>query len=668
MTTRRHRRPDVALMERAWYPRAAQGGPTSSAFEVMMRSFTRFWLVLGLATAWLAPALPALAQPPTDAPDAFDEDEEDDEADDDEEDEDPGLRAPSLGMPEVGDWSEPEETPSEGTLLQRAAPPSGDPTRPDWRGPQTAFTLHGYFRVRGELWDQFNLGRTDSPFDLFRPASVAAAAPSGGCGDSPTSGPETEACEGKRIRFANTRLRLQPTLSLSEDVRVRMTVDVFDNMVLGSTPDGYAYRYEPGTGFVRADRVPGVPLDSFTTGQNPPQDYRNSFRDSIYVRHAWAEVTNRGLGQLRFGRMPSHWGLGLLAHDGSGIDGDFSTDADRIMGITRIAGIYVIAAYDFASKGILRQFSPYDVRGFAYDASPLDDVRQFVFALARRTDPEEARNRLQRGSWVLDGGLYFVYRHQFLSSAGVTNAYPSQADFRFVRRDARAFIPDLWLQFRWGGLRLEAEAVYVGGRVANIQNDSYRQDNLKIRQFGFAFEGEYRLLNDKLSIRLYTGYATGDPDIDGLSDRQGILAQQGTGRGINTASHFQFHPNYRVDLILWRYIMGRVAGAWYLRPGASYDIIRSPFGQLFGLGVDVIYSRAAEEVQAYGADPNLGIEIDASLYYRSEDGPDLFDGFYAQFNYGVLFPFRGLGSAPNVTEPVSLKNAQVLRLILGVQF
>ncbi|MCU0671273.1 MAG: TIGR04551 family protein [Myxococcota bacterium] len=644
-----------------------------------MRLFLRTLLLLALAAAPVAAQSDATeedvdAEADADAADA--EEVTEDAVEDGETDgEEPSLRPPSLEMPAVGgddEWEEAEATDAneDSELLQQAEPPppSGDPTQVDWSTPTTTFTLNGYFRVRGELWDSLYLGRDDAPFNLFRPAARDVI-PAGGCrGPASTSSEESEACRGDRLRFANTRLRLQPTLSLSEDVRVRMTLDVFDNMVLGSTPDGYAYRYEEGTGFVRTDRVPGVPLDSFTTGQNPPQDYRNSLRDSIYVRHAWAEVTNRGLGQLRFGRMPSHWGLGLIAHDGNGIDGDFSTDADRIMGLTKIAGIYVIAAYDFASKGILRQFSPYDVRGFAYDASPQDDIRQFVFALARRTDPEEARDRLQRGSWVLDGGLYFVYRHQFLSSAGVTNAFPVSADYNFVRRDARAFIPDLWARFQMRGLRLELEASYIGGRVANIQNDSYREQDLKIRQFGFAFEGEYRLLSDKLSIRLYTGFATGDADIEGLSDRQGILAQNGSGAGTDTVSHFQFHPNYRVDQILWRNVMGRVAGAWYLRPGVSYDIIRSPFGQLFGVGVDAVYSRAAQEVQTYGSDPNLGLELDLSLYYRSEDGPEMLDGFYAQFHYAVLFPFDGLGDPSGALEPVDLKNAQILRLILGVQF
>jgi hypothetical protein len=72
-----------------------------------------------------------------------------------------------------------------------------------------------------------------------------------------------------------------------------------------------------------------------------------------------------------------------------------------------------------------------------------------------------------------------------------------------------------------------------------------------------------------------------------------------------------------------------------------------------------------EEVQAYGHEPNLGFEIDATVYYRSEDGPAVDDGFYAFAQYGVLFPGSGL-NMPTVDQ--KMNNAQTIRLVLGVQF
>ena len=674
-----------------------------------MHSFERQLLSLFAVLAAMALSAPlSYAQPEPDAEeadaesDAEDEgttedadlDAEDEDPDEDPELDEPQLRAPQLEMPDVSvndgasDTGEGEDTEGDSNLLEESDPdsrssdddqPSTDPTRFSATAPQSVLTLNGYHRVRGELQDTFFLGRDDAPFNLFVPANRFYV-PAGGCrgsaepmedgGGVDRTNPNN--CGGSdRLRFANTRLRLRPTLSLSDDVRVRMTIDVFDNLVLGSTPDGESYRLNPTTesGYQTAPRSPGVPIDSFTPTQNPPQGGVNNARDSIYVRHAWAEVTNRGLGQLRFGRMPSHWGLGILANEGMGIDADQSSDVDRIMGITKLGGFYLVAAWDFAAQGAQREtFAGYpDLRSVPFDATAADDINQYVFAAARRMSPEEQRDRLQRGSWVLNGGFYFVYRSQHLSSAGNADPFaPTSNDF-FVRRDARAFIPDIWAQFLMGGLRLEVEAVAIAGSIQNIENDSFVRSDFKIRQFGFAFEGEYRLLDDKLSIRLYTGYASGDADVDGLSARAGLLAQRTDDR---TVSHMQFHPNYRVDLILWRNIMQRVAGAWYLRPGISYDIIRSPFGRLFGAGVDVVYSRAAQEVQSYGSDPNLGLEIDFSVYYRSEDGPDPMDGFFMSFQYGVLFPFAGLGYVGG-TAPADfngLKNAQTLRLILGVDF
>ena len=668
-----------------------------------------------LATSVAALALmagPAFAQPPADddtdeVDDLDDEELEDDELDDeelddedDEELDEPQLRAPQLEMPDVStaevdeepldeeDDEEDEEEDDEDLdpgsdmdlLSEAEPPPSSDPTLTRWTAPRSVVTLNGYFRTRGELWDNFFLGRgfrgsttegrtfdpQDTPFTRFVPADRIAATRDA-CSTIDES--RTPCQNSDRLRFANMRLRLRPTIALSDDVKVHMMIDAFDNLVLGSTPNSQTYQLDTIDGdprFRRPGSNPQVPLDSFASTQDPSQANRNSARDAIYVRRAWAEVTNRGIGQLRFGRMGDHWGLGMMNNGGDGIDGDFSSDVDRIMLITKLAGFHFFGAYDFALQGITNQLVT-DARDVPFDLTAKDDIRQYVVGVARRTEDEEANARLQRGSWVLEGGLRFAYRSQSFSTSIVGSAYPSPSDYRLVERDARMFVPDLWGRFRMGGLRLEVEAATVIGDIGNIGNDLTIGDSRDIRQFGIAFEGEYRLLDDKLTIRLYTGYATGDAEVNGLSWRDNVITQAGPD---DTISTFAFHPNYRIDLILWRNIMQRFAGAWYLKPGLSYDIIKNPFGQIFGVRADAIYSRAAQEVQTYGADPNLGIELNFSLYYRSEDGPDLLDGFYASFQYGVLFPLAGLGyvEGDGRADEFDVGNAQALRLILGVQY
>jgi uncharacterized protein (TIGR04551 family) len=533
------------------------------------------------------------------------------------------------------------------------------------------------------------------PFAIWRPAEDDAVVP-GGCGGETTATP----CQQHALAYATMRLRLEPVIHLSDDVRVRMQLDVFDNMVLGSTPNSFGVGPGGAAGMIdpwyRFERTVFAPLDTATLWLEPPRAGVNSLSDSIVARRAWAEVRNRGLGELRFGRMGSHWGLGILANGGSGLDADFQTDVDRIMLSTRLAGFYLFGAWDFAGEGLL-YWEPADIGGLPFDRSRIDDIDQFVVGAAYRATEEEQAAALQRGDAVINVGAYFVYRGQNLTSAGTTNPFglcvicnadgtlaPGGAnrnfgDPVFVRRGADIYIPDLWVQFLYEKLRLEMEAVLVLGQIDNLGNTApFRPDpgpEANLLQFGLAFEGEYHLLNDQLGIYFAAGYASGDRDVEGLA-RFGGLEEQlpagTTGARDRTYSTFYFHPNYRVDLIFWRNIMRQVGGAYYFRPGISYDFIRNPFGQLLGARADVIWSRASEALQTWGNADDLGVEIDVSVYYRSEDGPDILDGFYASVQWGIFFPLEGLGYLqellPAGTMVPSLGNAQTFRLLLGVQY
>jgi uncharacterized protein (TIGR04551 family) len=546
-------------------------------------------------------------------------------------------------------------------LLEQAAPDASDPIRRKWTAFKPVVTLHGYMRTRGEFQDKFNLGRTAArgvnapgiPFERYTPASVDSSVVGGCTGDMGTATETGCFTKDNRHTFANMRLRLAPTLSLGENVHVHTMFDVFDNMVLGTNPNSV-----PLLGGAGAEgRVPGVPLDALSSTLLPRT--ANDLRDSIYVRRVWAEVTNRDIGQLRFGRMAHHHGMGMLYNAGNGLDADVSSDIDRVMGVAHYADFYLGGSWDFVNEGAIRYSTPVDA--VPLDATQRDDVRQWSVLGAFRRDPEDEEARARRGEWNERAGLYFLYRKQAYSSFA---SDPTAVPLELTRRRAQILTLDAHTKVWWKGLRLEVEAAMIWGSVDNIGNGEASDQNYRLRNFGIAFEGEYRLLEDQLGIRFYSGYATGDRDVDGLSIYDDLYLQQSNDTRIST---FSFHPNYRVDLILFRNILGAVSGAWYLRPGIEYDIVRTPFGRRLGLGADVIYSRAAQEVQAYGRNPNLGVEIDASLYYQSEDGPDLFDGFHVMIQYGILFPLAGLSVFGQVDAP-GVKNAQALRLVLGVAF
>ena len=178
-------------------------------------------------------------------------------------------------------------------------------------------------------------------------------------------------------------------------------------------------------------------------------------------------------------------------------------------------------------------------------------------------------------------------------------------------------------------------------------------------------------MKNRLGVFLKGGAASGDPDVVGLSQYEDLATQP---VGQKTISTFSFHPDYRIDLILWRQILGAVAGAYYLAPAISYDIIRSDFGRVLGARFDFIYSRAMYEQQTYSSEPNLGVELDFSIYYRTEAGPQFTDGFFVAAQFGVLFPLEGLrflevnGVREPGTEGLNIRRALTLRLILGIQY
>ena len=213
------------------------------------------------------------------------------------------------------------------------------------------------------------------------------------------------------------------------------------------------------------------------------------------------------------------------------------------------------------------------------------------------------------------------------------------------------------------GVRIELEAAWVLGSLSGANNSETGVFLDKdVSQLGLALETEFRFLEDQLGIYFYAGLSTGDSDIEGLSSDVDYITEGGTGN--NKLHTFRFHPSYRIDQILWRQIMRQVTGAYYFRPGLSYDFVRDSFGQLFGARLDVIWSRAAAPAQTPGNATDLGIELNGSIYWRSEDGPDLFDGYHASFTYGVLFPFDGLHQA----DGAEADTGQTLRLLLGVVY
>lgn len=569
--------------------------------------------------------------------------------------------------------------------------------------------VHGYLRTRAEMFHDFTLGWDRVPgvggmgrvFDdaTYRSSGVPwmrnpdnfsgwcnAVANADGVYTANTNNP----CANGTQLMANMRFRFEPEIHPVDWVVIRSQIDVLDNLVMGSTPEG---------GYTAGFRSPFAPNQFFSGTQVSPQFGLNTLADSILVKRAWAEATNSTLGTLRFGRMPWHWGLGMLQNAGNDVDADYQTTVDRIgyQGRYRPYNLFFGAAWDFISSGVTSQRRAIEAgSGQPYDLSMYDNVHQVVAYAGRQLDIDDQRAAVARNEVVFNGGGYLSYRWQFLSGEGVqidrvTRVGGNMFDAieagsidgssmtygaGLARRDAWALTADGWFQIVGRIFRIEGEVAYTRGWMYSAANDaSSARSGLYISQFGALLDAELRPI-PRLTLQLKMGYASGDPETEGLSYANGV--QQFNGDQLLT--NFAFHPNYRIDLIFWRNIMRQFSGAYFFRPSAQYDFISDPEGNLFTGRVDVIWSRASEWISTRGNHADLGIEIDATLRYESNHRRDPNDrrplpGFFAMAQYGVFFPLPGMGArddernnSSSRLRTLELLPAQTVRAVLGVTY
>ncbi len=546
--------------------------------------------------------------------------------------------APPAPLPPAGDQAAPLKPPEGDDLLEGGLPPPPpgfkEVTMEDaiaQKPPLNVLDLHGYLRLRGDLMNGLHLGLQAREFYPQFPKSATRKADT--------------------LAGANMRFRLEPTINISEDVRIMAQVDMLDNLILGSTPDGY-----PKNAY--------YPLVAFSQGQIPPSNGFNALKDSILVKRVWGEVMTP-VGLLRFGRMGSHWGLGILANDGGPahfdhgplvtqpdpfgttgqcFDCDYGSTADRIMFITKIFGHYVVPMIDFTSEG------PYSNRmnetmGQPYDLDQLDDVNSWIIAVARRDKPEDIKRALEQDEWVLNYGIYFVFRNQAYDAIEFQTQDPSQGPLQeidnYAVREAEAYIPDVWVRFMWQKLRLELEFVMIAGWIkhdslaGNLDEDgnlvaSLAGERVDIMQFGGVLQADYSMLNDSLILGLELGFASGD-DSPYFGVRPFDEKQYDHSRGDDDVNNFRFNLDYHVDLILWRQIIGTVTDAFYVKPTLQYNIAEG-----LGTKVSAIYSSAVYQDSTRGKAHPLGLEFDIDFFYFSGDK------FHAGISYGILIPFSGM--------------------------
>lgn len=529
-------------------------------------------------------------------------------------------------------------------------------------GPKLEFLeMDGYLRVRGQVLDGLDLdrGRDAAGFPLF-PVPLQS-------GRSGT------------LATADMRLRLEPTLNVSEHVRVRAQIDVLDNYVLGSSTSSL-FEASP------------YPSPFWSSGRALSKDDPTADREAILPKRAWGEISTP-LGLLMFGRMPSEWGRGILANAGRGIDDDLGDTVDRISFTlapvdTPIGKVNLVPILDFDAEGVLyRDPTAGRGEGQPIDAEPGDDARTYALKVVRIDTEDEIRRRLDAGRSSFNFGAYYNYRTQRWvypewQTVGLDGSYKDKATDA-LHRSAYAHIVDVWGRWLWGKWRVEAELAWIYGSIGRTYtyqpdpDDTNPADGVTLervalgrvleRQWGGVLSTTYQAKN-KVQLAAELGIASGDAapgfgnqptrrvpgaDFNDPSELPPYGSVEGPQYGLpgdRSIRNFRFNPAYQVDLILWNRILGQVTDAWYLRPSLRWDILPGLTFDAVAIYSQALYGESTPSAVAAGTegedrytlqsrgDKGLGMELDGRLTLQTGDG------FQTWTELGVLQPLSGLGN------------------------
>jgi uncharacterized protein (TIGR04551 family) len=480
--------------------------------------------------------------------------------------------------------------------------------------------LDGYMRLRAyDYYDMdLNRGLTPSGQPLF---------------PVPLGDPNA-----KSLTYADMRLRTDiAAYAPGATVAVKARVDVLDNVALGSNSEG-------------------VPTAT-TTALSPP--------GAFHVKRAYGEALTP-IGLIAAGRIGSEWGLGMLTNGGDCADCDAGDAADRIALLTPLAGHIWAVAYDFSAIGPTVP-RPDGVRSL--DLEPGAAVHTITFAVLRYKDDFARARRRRAGKTTVEYGAYVSHRWQnddvpatYLPTAQPIPITSSQV----MPRGFQGTAVDGWGRITNPYFRVEAEWAVLTlseDQASLIPGVLYRQP-VTGTQFGGALESEAGPLDAPYGAGLDAGYASGDnsPGFGAFPQIGQAVPQPGDLNGPkanpptkNTIDNFTFHPDYRVDRILFHEIIGTVTGAYYVRPHVRYDIVRAPYGVLQA-SLAAIASWAVFPLSTPGGKTPLGVELDPTLAYASKDG------FGVSLEYALFLPGSGFDNPPQglTAKPAQLGYARLM--------
>ncbi|CAN5549910.1 hypothetical protein BH11MYX1_BH11MYX1_11420 [soil metagenome] len=421
-------------------------------------------------------------------------------------------------------------------------------------------------------------------------------------------------------------------------VAVKARIDWLDNMALGGSPD----------------LAGGSPATS--GGQRPT---------TVVVKRAWAEALTPA-GTLAVGRMGAHFGLGINANGGDCEDCDHGDASDRAAFVSPLFGHLLAVAYDWTASG---PFTTNKGGGRPISLEPSDAVAGPTLAILKIHSPAALARRAAAGKTSLEYAVYISHRTQdrdvpasYLPTAAPVTTFTSED---LTARGFAATATGGWFRISNDRYRIEAELAYLAANVAqpSLIPGAAVTEPITSNQLGIAMESDANVGAGKLGLDC--GFASGDsapgfgafPTAGQSATIPGQFdGPQASAPGDRTVDNFRFHPDYHLDQILFREIIGTITDAYYVRPHAKLTLLEVGGGHLEASAA-VVASWAIETASTPSGQRFLGVELDPELRYVSRAG------FALTLDYGVLAPGAAFDNTTLKAQP-----AQSVRVRAGFAF
>ena len=383
---------------------------------------------------------------------------------------------------------------------------------------------------------------------------------------------ENEFSEGSSW-WADHRLRLRPTFILSNHVSLHSHVDVLPFVNWGQEPTDYA-DLSAGT----------TDAAAYSQTVNPPTAEDGSAgTQNLQVRSAFAELTTDRV-TASFGRMPTHWGSGMVWNAGGDPNSEYGDFADRVSLITSVGPVFLITAFETNAEQFVNES---------------DDLKTAVGGVMWQGEKAGV-------------GTYNTYRWQ---TFGEDNKF-------------QLYTGDIWAEAQLGMSHFEFELAFQlgGGDLDESIND--------VRVTGLGTHLSATLGGEKLSGGLAGGITTGDQDpfdtefhafsFDPDFNVALMMFQEPMPVLTHENPHLQNNGGREYGAVR----MGdRISNAMYLRPAIGYR-----FHDTLSADIAFIAAQATKVPERDKDERGYGAEIDLSLRYTP------FEHFSLESTTGVYMP------------------------------